>query len=105
MQSLPVVARLFPLILSGEKTHTIRWREARIVPGPMTYICEDAPEQRVTVEVTRCSDVPLAEAAALVGMEDIWPAPVMLAGMREHYPEIELTDIVQVIEHLPPEAA
>lgn len=105
MQFLHVVARLFPEILAGRKTHTIRWREPRIVPGPMTYICEGTPEKRVVVEVTRCTDVPLAEAASLVGMEEVWPTPVMLASMREHYPEIELTDIVQVIEHLPPRGA
>jgi len=27
----------------------------------------------------------------------------MLDGMRKHYPEIELTDVVQVVEHLTPE--
>jgi hypothetical protein len=26
----------------------------------------------------------------------------MLAGMREHYPEIQWDDIVQIIEHLTP---
>jgi hypothetical protein len=26
----------------------------------------------------------------------------MLEGMRKHYPEIELVDIVQVVEHLTP---
>ncbi|MFC2968311.1 ASCH domain-containing protein [Acidimangrovimonas pyrenivorans] len=101
MQALPVVARLFPAILAGEKTHTIRWREARIVPGPMTYLCEDAPGQRAVVVVTRVTDLPLREAAALVGMEAEWPPEVMLAGMREHYPEITLDDVVQVVEHLP----
>ena len=29
VQTLRVVGRLFPLILSGEKTSTIRWREHR----------------------------------------------------------------------------
>ncbi len=105
MQSLPVTARLFPLILSGAKTHTIRWRETRIVPGPMAYICEGAPRRRVVVEVTRCTDLPLAQAAALVGMEREWPPEAMLAGMRAHYPGITLTDIVQIVEHRPPEGA
>jgi hypothetical protein len=38
-----------------------------------------------------------------VGKQDIWPDAVMLSGMREHYPEIELDDIVQVVEHLTPQ--
>ena len=101
MQSLKVVDRLFGAILRGEKTHTIRWREPRIVPGPMTYVCNGNPSRTVVVMVTRCTDVPLSAAAAQVGKQDVWPDAVLLAGMREHYPAIELTEIVQVIEHEP----
>jgi hypothetical protein len=103
MQSLTVVNRLFPSILDGEKTHTIRWRETRIRPGLMRYVCAGDPARAVDVLVTRCTDVPLSQAAALVGKQDIWPDAVMLSGMREHYPEIELDDIVQVVEHLTPQ--
>ncbi|GHE02595.1 hypothetical protein U879_05930 [Defluviimonas sp. 20V17] len=101
MQSLPVAERLFPAILSGEKTHTIRWREPRIVPGPMEYVCEST-DRRVVVEVTRVWDVALRDAAALVGMQAAWPPDVMLAGKRAHYPQIKLGDMVLVVEHLPP---
>lgn len=103
MQELAVVARLFPLVLSGEKTSTIRWREARIESGPMTYVCEGEPTKRAVVLVTRCTDLPLAKVADFLGKAEEWPDPVMLAGMREHYPEISLTDVVQVVEHLMPE--
>lgn len=103
MQQLAVVARLFPLIISGQKTSTIRWQEPQIKPGPMVYVCEGDPAKRAVVLVTRCTCMPLAEAAAFVGNEDEWPDDVMLVGMREHYPEIELTDVVQVIEHSTPE--
>ena len=48
--------------------------------------------------VTNCTDLPLSKAAAFVGKQDEWPDEVMLAGMREHYPEIELSSTVQVIE-------
>jgi hypothetical protein len=102
MQSLKLAERLFPLVVSGEKTHTIRWREPRMHPGPMRYICEGDPEKTVVVFVTRCRDVPLSQAAALVGKQDIWPDAIMLLGMREHYPDIELDDVVQVVEHLTP---
>ncbi len=101
MQKLGVVARLFPLILTGEKTSTIRWREARIVPGPMLYIHDDDPAQRAVVIVTRCTDMPLSAVADYLGRSSEWPPEVMLAGMREHYPEIEMDDVVQVIEHEP----
>jgi hypothetical protein len=101
MQTLGVVGRLFPLILSGEKTSTIRWREARIVPGPMRYVRDDDPAASAVVKVIKCTDMPLAGVAAYLGKSREWSDDVMLAGMREHYPEIELTDIVQLIEHEP----
>jgi hypothetical protein len=103
MQSLKIVDRLFPLVLNGEKTHTIRWRETRILPGPMRYVCGGDPGNTVVVLVTRCRDVPLSQAAALVGKQDIWPDAIMLSGMREHYPDIKLDDVVQVVEHLTPQ--
>lgn len=99
LQSLHVVARLFPLILSGEKTSTIRWREMRVVPGPLRFLCGPA---KAEVRVIRCTDMPLAAAAAYLGRSADWPDAVMLAGMREHYPAITLADVVQVVEFLPP---
>lgn len=104
IQTLGVVERLFPQIASGEKTSTIRWRERRIVPGPLTFICDDHPERTVLVEVLRCTDLPLSHASAFVGRADDWPDEVMLHGMREHYPEIQLTSVVQIIEFSPPSA-
>ena len=98
LQTLDVVERLFPEILRGEKTSTIRWRERRIAPGPMKFVCEGHPDKTVLVEVFRCTDMPLSQAAAFVGRADEWPDDVMLAGMREHYPDIQLSSTVQVIE-------
>ena len=102
MQTLEVVERLFPAILLGEKKSTIRWNETVIVLGPMKYVCSGNPSLTVIVNVFRCSDMALSEVAEFLGQLDNWPNPVMLEGMREHYPEIELEDIVQVIEHSPP---
>ncbi len=68
----------------------------------MTYVCEGNPSRRAKVLVTRCTDMALSQTAAYLGREAEWPAATMLEGMREHYPEIELTDIVQIIEHLSP---
>lgn len=101
-QTLGVVGRLFPLIVKGEKTSTMRWREHRIAPGLLTFACDDDPRQTVDVEVFQCTDLPLSEAAAFVGRAAEWPDDVMLAGMREHYPEIELTSVVQIVEFHPP---
>ena len=103
MQKLDVVAKLFPLILNGEKTSTIRFREQRISIGPMDYWCDGDSENSVTVWVKRCTDMLLSEAAEFVGKKEEWTDQIMLTGMRVHYPSIELTDIVQVVEHLSPE--
>lgn len=101
MQTLGVVSRLFPLIESGEKTSTIRFRETRIVPGPMRYVCDDDASRTAIVNVVKCTSMRLAAVAAYLGRSDEWPDEVMLEGMREHYPDIEICDIVQVIEHEP----
>lgn len=95
MQTLHVVPRLFPRILSGAKTSTIRWRERRIVSGPLKLVCEG---ESVVVEAVRCTRMPLSEAAAFVGRAEEWPDGVMSRGMREHYRDIELSSIVQVVE-------
>lgn len=99
MQQLGVVSRLFPMIVSGEKRSTIRWREAPIVLGPMRYVCDGDPSRSIVVDVTRCTDMPLSHAAAFLGREADWSGDVLLVGMREHYPDIEWTDLVQIIEH------
>lgn len=102
-QELSVVARLFPSVVSGVKRSTIRWREAEIRPGLMRYLCLDDPSRTTVARVIRVTSLPLADAAAYLGIEDEWPPSVMLDGMREHYPDIELDDVVRVIEHLSPD--
>ena len=103
MQKLDVAERLFPLVLSGEKTSTIRFREQHIQVGPMVYWCEGSSSKTSTVWVNRCTDMPLLEAAIFLGKTKEWPEDVMLQDMRAHYPDIQLTDIVQVVEHYSPE--
>jgi len=102
IQALHVVNRLFPLILNGEKTSTIRWREKQVILGPMRYICDGDPSQTVIVNVTRCTEMPLSQVAKFLAKEKQWPDDVMLHGMREHYPDIRLSDVVQVVEHSSP---
>jgi hypothetical protein len=105
VQELKIVPRLFPLVLSGAKRATIRWREPEIRPGLMRYICEDDPTKTAVVRVVKSTRMPLSAAAAFLHHARVWPPEVMLDGMREHYPDIQLDDIVQVVEHLPPAAS
>ncbi len=68
----------------------------------MTYVCEGDTSKSVTVWVTTCTDLPLSQVAGFLEKKAEWPDATMLSGMREHYPKIELTDVVQVIKHLTP---
>jgi len=90
------------LIITGEKTSTIRWHETRIELGPMMYVRDDDQNETVLVNVTRCTDMKLANAARFLGREADWPPTIMLESMREHYPLITLEDVVQIVEHDPP---
>ncbi|WP_295311784.1 ASCH domain-containing protein [Roseobacter sp.] len=101
MQQLEVAGRLWDDLLSGRKTNTIRWREPRVAPGPLNFVRSDDPAQQAVVVVERCSDLPLGEVAVFLGKDDVWPADVMLSGMRSHYPDITMDDTVQVIEFAP----
>ena len=103
MQTLTVVSRLFPDLLNGNKRSTIRFGGLQIEPGYLRYECEGKPSQTTVVWVTRCTYMPLNKAAAFCGMEAMWPPMAMLEGMREHYPLIQLSDTVQVVEHYTPE--
>ena len=103
IQELKVVARLYPAILDGSKTSTIRFNEQCITPGALAFACEGQLNQRVVVWVTQCTNMPLIEAASYLGKTSEWPDEIMLKGMQEHYAEIQLSDIVQIVEHLSPE--
>ncbi|ADU72725.1 ASCH domain-containing protein [Pantoea sp. At-9b] len=102
MQSLEIVARLLPEVRSGKKLHTIRWQERKISPGPMLYVnAEDAADMLI-VWVTNVETMPLSAVAHHLGKSKEWPDDVLLAGMREHYPGIDMDSMVEIIHHLPP---
>lgn len=102
MQRLGIVPRLLPDLRAGKKRHTIRWREAAIQPGPLRYVSTADLRESVTVNVTRVITLPLSAVAACLNKVDEWPDAVLLAGMREHYPDIELDSRVEVIFHSAP---
>lgn len=102
MQSLEIVSRLLPEVRSGKKQHTIRWRENKIIPGPMQYVNVDDRSDTLVVQVTEVKTMPLCSVARYLGRLDEWPDEVLLSGMREHYPDIRLDSQVAVIHHLAP---
>lgn len=102
MQKLDVVSRLSPLIVAGEKTSTIRYGETRIVIGPLVYWSDGNSSINTLVWVHGCSEMLLSNVAAYLGKEEDWPDEIMLEGMREHYPTIQLDSTVQVVEHYSP---
>ena len=102
MQELPIAPGLLAPVLDGQKTHTTRWREARIDPGPLIFRDAADPRRTGAVQVPCRTDMALREAAAFAGRAADWPDEVMLAGMRVHYQDIALDDEVQVIEFARP---
>jgi len=105
MQHLSIVPRLLPAVRRGEKTHTLRWQEGYIHPGPLRYCNQQNPADTLVVWVTSVETLPLCAAAERLGKQAEWPDDVLLAGMREHYPAIELNSVVQLVHHLTPEAS
>ncbi|MDF0733033.1 ASCH domain-containing protein [Pseudomonas entomophila] len=102
MQSLEIVPRLLPEVRSGRKQHTIRWRERNVVPGPMLYVNSENSCDTLVVWVTQVETMPLRSVARYLNRTGEWPDPVLLEGMREHYPEINLDSEVEVIHHFTP---
>lgn len=102
LQYLEIVPRLLPDVRAGRKRHTIRWRECEIVPGPMLYVNAQDAYDTVMVCVTQVEKMPLFDVAARLGKSVEWPDALLLEGMREHYPRIEMDSEVAVIYHLPP---
>ena len=102
IQNLSLVKRLFPLVLRGDKTSTIRWQKGHITVGPLMFFCKEEPSLTVLVIVTKCTEMLLSDAAAFMGRSDEWPDDALLVGMQEHYPDIALSSSVQVIEYNPP---
>jgi len=102
MQTLTLVPRLVPDVRSGVKTSTIRWQEGDVVTGPLKLVNQEDATDTVIVWVTRIETLRLNHIAARLGKEAEWPDAVLLAGMREHYPEISLSSEVQMITHLTP---
>jgi len=99
MQTLNIVPRLLPDVRAGKKQHTLRWREHKIVPGPMRYLNVQNIDDTLVVRVTAVKTMPLSAVARYPGKEEEWPDPVLLAGRREHYPDIQLDSEVDVIHH------
>ena len=102
MQKLTLVKRLFELTQKGEKKATIRWQEGPIRLGYLCFSCLEEPSRTLIVQVTKVTSLPLKNAAQFLGEEKEWPPDIMQAGMKEHYPEISLTDQVEIVEYLLP---
>lgn len=98
IQTLELADSLFPQLLAGEKTRTLRWREGDVRPGYLLYYSYDNPAWKVLVWVTGCREAPMSEMAPLYDM-----SPESLhKAMSRHYSEIEIDSPVTLVEHLTP---
>ncbi|MBY4890687.1 ASCH domain-containing protein [Pantoea sp. DY-15] len=87
-------------VRSGLKSHTIRWHDKEIIPGPMLQVNASDSSWTVLVIVTEVKEMSLSSVATYLGKQSEWTEDVLLLGMREHYPENELNFMVGTIHHI-----
>lgn len=104
VQLLRLTDARWPALTAGEKTDTIRWGEARVVPGLLVYESTPSADRHAVVHVEFVRlDVPLRTVLDLTDDRARRPdATTLLRRMRVHYPAITLDTAVDYIRHLTP---
>lgn len=93
MQSLELADSLFPAVLDGSKTKTLRWNEPVPECGPLLFYSFDNPDMNAVVTVTSVENVMFDCAEAEYGMT---PSE-LYQSMLKHYPDIPLDAEMQIV--------
>lgn len=99
IQKLELADDLFPALMRGEKTNTLRWQEGPVQTGYLLFYATHNPDWRAVVWVTGVQACPMNEIAPFYTMS---PEELHKAMLR-HYPDIEINSDILFIEHLSPE--
>lgn len=94
--------RLLSDVRAGIRLHTIRWRESKILPGPMIYVSDRDTSDSVMVWVTHVEKMRLSDVSARLSKCSEWLDTELLEDMCELYPRIEMDSRGVVIHHSPP---
>lgn len=94
IQTLELVDRRWPALLSGEKLDTIRLNEGEVELGLLRYIACDDKTKQAYVWVTHVEYMPLKAVPNEPDKDDL------LRRMKMHYPNIELDTEILFVAHL-----
>lgn len=90
--------RYYHSVATGEKTSTVRWREAVSV-GPVLLYFEDDDRGPLKGEVLSASEHHLEELPReRLGLSGETAVEEYVAGLRRHYPEMPADAVVAVVE-------
>lgn len=101
IQALELVDRYFDALFAGQKRNTQRYQEQRTEPGFLIFEASDDPVLLALVWVEDVIYTALRDVHDAVGGEKYSPDE-LLAGMRKHYPDIQLDSEIMVVKHLSP---
>lgn len=99
IQKLELAKDLFPKMISGAKTNTLRWNEGIIEEGFLLFYAENNINLSATVWVNRVTTSSMKNFACKYNMS----AKALHSSMLRHYPDIKIDSIVSFIEYLSPE--
>lgn len=98
LQRLELADDLFPDVISGKKTDTLRWNEGDIELGYLEFYSESNIGKRATVLVTGLRKGTLESFAKHYRTT----IDLLVLSMKKHYPDIKATDKVTLVEFMSP---
>lgn len=98
LQRLELADELFPDLMSGKKTDTLRWNEGTFELGYLEFYSKKDISRRATVLVTGIRKGTLSSFARHYGQS----VELLLLRMQKHYPDITLNDGVTLVEFMSP---
>lgn len=98
MQELELLDRFFPDVFDGVKRRTLRWGDGEIAEGFLLFRASRSPDLKTLVWVTSVEKHSFETAAPLYQMT----VSELLASMKTHYPAIDGTAELQLVNHLSP---
>lgn len=101
VQALELVDRFFDDLFAGKKRNTWRYKEQPVTPGFLVFEASVDPQLIALVWVDDVAHVKLADVHTVLEGENT-PPDELLAGMRRHYPDIELDSEVMIVKHISP---
>lgn len=100
LQRLELAKDLFPSVMNGKKTDTLRWnKEGPFELGFLEFYAEGNPSLKATVLVTGLQKGNMAKFAPRYNMN----AEQLTESMQKHYPDITIDAPMTLVEFMSPQ--